>query len=456
MTCSIENIEQKRMALPQAVRARVARNSTIKLFRHWWVLLGLLVCTHTALAGGYAIVWQPGTGGQRWIANVSWSEFVKEDKKWFDKGYRIDSLSAADKRYSAVWKPGTGEQRGLTDMTFEEFKAEDSKWFNKGLRIVALELDDGRYTAFWRPGKGEQRWRAGMTVSEFKAEDTKWFDQGLRLVALESYKGRYTAVWRPGSGEQRVSLGKSHSDIVKDDLSWFKKDLRLRIMEVDGGLYTAVWTPGKGAQWWMSGLCFVDYSTADAAYFKNNMRLGFLEMQNEAYSPWKYPWKDGDSHKIGQGNNNPSGSHNGSQSFAFDFSLPSNTEILAVRDGTVEWLQESQNTFFNPSDPSKSTTKDKKPYANGSLQNWGNAVRIRHAGGLTSWYFHLKTNGVLVKVGDKVKQGQKIAISDNTGRTSGPHLHFQVQADSNNWGQSVPISFENCQVPESGDNAGGT
>jgi murein DD-endopeptidase MepM/ murein hydrolase activator NlpD len=48
---------------------------------------------------------------------------------------------------------------------------------------------------------------------------------------------------------------------------------------------------------------------------------------------------------------------------------------------------------------------------------------------------------VLVNVGDVVTQGQAIAISDDTGRSSGAHLHFQVQADSTNWGQSVPCTF---------------
>ena len=37
-----------------------------------------------------------------------------------------------------------------------------------------------------------------------------------------------------------------------------------------------------------------------------------------------------------------------------------------------------------------------------------------------------------------------------SGMTSGPHLHFQVQANSTNWGQSVPIAFGDCEVPAGG------
>ncbi|MGH7462594.1 MAG: M23 family metallopeptidase [Longimicrobiales bacterium] len=86
------------------------------------------------------------------------------------------------------------------------------------------------------------------------------------------------------------------------------------------------------------------------------------------------------------------------------------------------------------------------------MQNWGNAVRIRHPGGFTSWYFHIQANGVLVNVGDVVTQGQVIATSGNTGRSSVAHLHFQVQADSTDWGMTVPCTFgENCEQPITSD-----
>jgi murein DD-endopeptidase MepM/ murein hydrolase activator NlpD len=78
-------------------------------------------------------------------------------------------------------------------------------------------------------------------------------------------------------------------------------------------------------------------------------------------------------------------------------------------------------------------------------------VRLRHDGGFTSWYFHLQANSVRVNVGDRVRQGQVLALSDNTGRTSGAHLHFQVQADSINWGKSVPHTFgHHCEQPAGG------
>lgn len=302
--------------------------------------------------------------------------------------------------------------------------------------------------AVWRPGNGEQRVRWGMSGSQFKDQDTEYFKRGLRIAALAIDNG-LAAVWRPGTGEQRVRWGMSGSDMSTQDATYFAKGLRLTALVVEGDKYAAVWRPGSGAQWWSARRCTVDFKTMDSAYFANGLRIGGLELHDDPVGLYRYPWKGGVTRTVGQGNNNPSGSHNGSQAWAFDFGLPNGTEIRAARSGTVEWLQENMTTTYNPNQP---TGPGNTPFPAGSLQNWGNAVRLRHSGGFTTWYFHIQPNGVLVNVGDTVKQGQVIARSGNTGRSSGPHLHFQVQADSTNWGQSVPHTFGNdCQQPSTGD-----
>lgn len=54
----------------------------------------------------------------------------------------------------------------------------------------------------------------------------------------------------------------------------------------------------------------------------------------------------------------------------------------------------------------------------------GNYIVIQHANGYKTQYMHLSK--LLVKSGQKIKQGQKIALSGNTGRSTGPHLHYEL------------------------------
>lgn len=58
--------------------------------------------------------------------------------------------------------------------------------------------------------------------------------------------------------------------------------------------------------------------------------------------------------------------------------------------------------------------------------SFGNFVRVKNADIVTT-YAHCST--IKVKEGDKVKQGDIIALSGNTGKSSGPHLHFEVTKD---------------------------
>ena len=56
---------------------------------------------------------------------------------------------------------------------------------------------------------------------------------------------------------------------------------------------------------------------------------------------------------------------------------------------------------------------------------YGNLIKIKHKNGLETWYSHNSKN--LVSVGDKVKAGQVIALTGQTGRASTAHLHFELR-----------------------------
>jgi murein DD-endopeptidase MepM/ murein hydrolase activator NlpD len=76
------------------------------------------------------------------------------------------------------------------------------------------------------------------------------------------------------------------------------------------------------------------------------------------------------------------------------------------------------------------------------LEKYGgraNYVRILHDDGTMALYAHLREEGVLVRVGQRVRAGQRIGLSGNTGFTSGPHLHFALQVNRGMRLVSVPF-----------------
>jgi len=98
--------------------------------------------------------------------------------------------------------------------------------------------------------------------------------------------------------------------------------------------------------------------------------------------------------------------HNG-----VDYGTPIGTPVWAVADGTVT----------------------QAGYAGAA----GNMVVIRHANGFETQYMHLSRFGDGVRTGARVRQKQVIAYSGNTGRSTGPHLHFGLKR---NGGYTNPLN----------------
>lgn len=82
-----------------------------------------------------------------------------------------------------------------------------------------------------------------------------------------------------------------------------------------------------------------------------------------------------------------------------DIAGPIGSPILAAAAGTVE-------------------------FAGWTSGGYGNLIEIRHADGSLTRYAHLDRVGV--QLGDRVTQGQVIGAMGSTGRSTGPHLHFEV------------------------------
>ncbi len=82
-----------------------------------------------------------------------------------------------------------------------------------------------------------------------------------------------------------------------------------------------------------------------------------------------------------------------------DFSAGIGVRVVATADGTVIWAS--------------------------TRGSYGETVEIEHLGGLTTRYAHLSR--IDVKVGQKVTRGEMIGAVGNTGRSTGPHLHYEIR-----------------------------
>ena len=156
----------------------------------------------------------------------------------------------------------------------------------------------------------------------------------------------------------------------------------------------------------------------------------------QSSSPYTLPWGVGETYTVGQGNcTDHSHNQKWNQQFAYDFAMPTGTGIHATRGGIVISIEESF---------SDGTGKAREE----------NEVSVQHNDGSVAQYIHLTTNGVLVELGQVVEQGELIALSGNSGNSTGPHLHFHVLDRfcplQDTSCLTVPVNFKNTSFHENG------
>ena len=84
-----------------------------------------------------------------------------------------------------------------------------------------------------------------------------------------------------------------------------------------------------------------------------------------------------------------------------DFAGKAGSEVVAVADGIVSWQ--------------------------GSRGGYGEMIEIDHGNGYQTRYAHNKE--LVVKLGERIEKGQAIALMGSTGRSTGPHVHFEILRD---------------------------
>lgn len=131
--------------------------------------------------------------------------------------------------------------------------------------------------------------------------------------------------------------------------------------------------------------------------------------------PITQAWPDETTHDT------PDSSH------AVDIAMPEGTGVFAARDGLV--VDVAYSNFVGGMDRQR-------------FGRQANLVRVMHDDGSFALYAHLSWDSIRVRPGDRVRRGELMAASGNTGFSSGPHLHFVVQRNAGLRTLSVPLRFD--------------
>jgi murein DD-endopeptidase MepM/ murein hydrolase activator NlpD len=131
-------------------------------------------------------------------------------------------------------------------------------------------------------------------------------------------------------------------------------------------------------------------------------------------------------------------------------------DVIAVADGTVveavdkytddDAKLKQENETYDQYDQ-RIQSEQMQSLAQDPYTVAGNYIVIRHNDSEYSMYAHLKSGSVKIKKGDLVKRGQVIANVGNTGSSTEPHLHFQLQDGSDPLrSRALPVRFRNAFV----------
>ena len=152
-------------------------------------------------------------------------------------------------------------------------------------------------------------------------------------------------------------------------------------------------------------------------------RFGDANAQHDPKQEYLLPFEEGASYRLTQGYNGDR-THQGEN--ALDFTMDEGTKIFAARAGKVIRIKEDSN----------------QGCASKRCNNMGNYVTVLHEDGTYADYLHLQFEGVTVQLGDLVEAGDPIALSGNTGWSTGPHLHFIVRKTEKDRQVSLPTLFK--------------
>jgi len=169
----------------------------------------------------------------------------------------------------------------------------------------------------------------------------------------------------------------------------------------------------------------------DTSAIKSSMRASSFLGNPATVNPdtqyvYTMPIPRGKDYRILQGYNGRFSHYRDYNRYAIDFGMPVGDTIYAVRGGMVGYLFEDSSVGGNHE----------------AYLNYSNTIMILHDDGTVAQYSHLQKDGVLIDLVQRVRDGQPIGISGETGFTSGAHLHFNLMKPTPKELVSIPLDFE--------------
>lgn len=184
-----------------------------------------------------------------------------------------------------------------------------------------------------------------------------------------------------------------------------------------------------------------------------------VQTANKYILPFKEKWL------VANGGTNKENSHSWeliAQRYAYDFVIQNEKEKTYLKN------KNNIQNYFCFGSPIIASSKGKVVAINNKTRDYnkvgdfsvdwktnniaGNYIIIEHQNNEYSFYAHLKKDSIIVKVSDIVEKGQEIALCGNSGRSTEPHLHFQVMNNKNFFfGKSLIIRFDNT-INQNGEN----
>ncbi|QND55173.1 peptidoglycan DD-metalloendopeptidase family protein (plasmid) [Phyllobacterium sp. 628] len=308
--------------------------------------------------------------------------------------------------YLAVWRTGMVDAQAKTTAPVQI-----SLYGSEGLIGSVARADNGSYLKIDDPWKGES-WNDLANGGETSKLDQSFrimdgiYSAGIRNdipanVITEAIM-RMSRLYDLGkfiSPEDKVSL--LYSDTPRDETSESGRVLYVSIRRGSETLKCYLLRPERGGDY----SCMTEDDTTSGLGGAEGFILPVKGVFRSGFGPRVHPILG--SVKFHEG---------------VDWSAPAGTPVYASFDGTVSFA--------------------------GSNGNFGNFIKISHAGNRETHYAHLQGFATGIIVGKVVKAGQVIGFVGSTGQSTGPHLHFELMA---NGGLVDPLGYGYSEIGLDGE-----